>query len=118
MKPIRVHVNITNEDIRTGEIAHAGKCPLAYASARALAENEEIPACEVRVIESLYFYYDLETKSKWIKVAELPQQVKEWVSRFDSKKQVEPIAFDIDVYLPTQNELDSKTEFIYDRKLN
>jgi hypothetical protein len=98
------HIQVTQDDITHGQKGDCQYCPIARAIARTVQYAEEINVyhCDGRIIHSL------EPPLTRIAVPfDLPEIAQEFIRRFDHKRTVWPIEFDITV-LSTQEYVDAK----------
>jgi hypothetical protein len=93
----KVHVRVTEEDIRQGARRSNTSCPVA------LAVKREFPKDSTIIVRSIVIsVFTLSTSpaeplslEEWN--ARIPEIAQEFIGRFDSKQPTTPIAFDLEL---------------------
>jgi hypothetical protein len=85
---VKVHVDVTAEDIKDGEQRECSKCPLALALIRALpaAENVQVGPWTAKMLDK--------DMRRWF--TSLPVTAMNFVRHFDEGGWVVPISFDLE----------------------
>lgn len=93
-----LHITVNQEDINSGVAGDCENCPIARAAIRAVAQQPDVlgtDTCAVEVLDDILFVRARSRRHE----GRLPERAREFVEDFDSKEEVRPFEFDVELEL-------------------